>query len=239
MTLEEFSNEFDILAASYRRFKDFDDKENLDSIEFDEYEKSLYLTRSQEDLVLSLYSGRNITANSFEETEELRRYLANLVCTDKLEPITTTSGHPLGIESNSKFFTLPNDLWFITYESAVASDGQCGEGSFLEVVPTIQDEYNKLKNNPFRGPNNRRALRLDLADGVVELVSKYTITEYCIRYIKKLSPIVLVALPDGISIEGVMVESPCKLHEALHKRILDRAVRMALQSKGYTFKENN
>ena len=37
MTTEEFSNEFDTLVSSYRRFKDFDNQELLDSIEFDEF----------------------------------------------------------------------------------------------------------------------------------------------------------------------------------------------------------
>ena len=44
MTAEEFSNEFDTLVSSYRRFKDFDNKEGLDSlpkliIDFIEYLK--------------------------------------------------------------------------------------------------------------------------------------------------------------------------------------------------------
>ena len=51
MTLEEFSNGFDTLVNSYRRFKDFDKQEMLDSIEFDEYEKSFYLTKAQEEVV--------------------------------------------------------------------------------------------------------------------------------------------------------------------------------------------
>jgi len=46
MTTKEFSSEFDILLDSYRRIKKFDDKEMLDSIEFNEYEKSLFLTRA-------------------------------------------------------------------------------------------------------------------------------------------------------------------------------------------------
>jgi len=69
MILEEFSNQFDVLVNSYRRFKDFDDRELLDSVEFDEYEKSLYLTKAQEELVLSLYNGRNSSLQGFEETE--------------------------------------------------------------------------------------------------------------------------------------------------------------------------
>lgn len=46
MTTTEFSNEFDILIDSYRRFKDFDEKEVLDSLEFSEYEKSMFLTEA-------------------------------------------------------------------------------------------------------------------------------------------------------------------------------------------------
>jgi hypothetical protein len=38
-------------------------------------------------------------------------------------------------------------------------------------------------------------------------------------------------LPDGLSIEGVRVKTPCKLNDSLHQRILDRAVVLAMQSK--------
>ena len=46
MSTEEFSNGFDILVDSYRRFKDFDDRMLLDTIEYSEYEKSVYLTKA-------------------------------------------------------------------------------------------------------------------------------------------------------------------------------------------------
>lgn len=46
MTTTEFSNEFDVLIDSFRRFKDFDEKEVLDSLEFNEYEKSIFLTEA-------------------------------------------------------------------------------------------------------------------------------------------------------------------------------------------------
>ena len=59
MKREEFSNGFDVLVNSYKRFKDFDKQEFLDSIEFNEYEKSLFLTKAQEELVSSLYNGKN------------------------------------------------------------------------------------------------------------------------------------------------------------------------------------
>ena len=238
MNLPEFSNQFDVLVSSYRRFRDFDDREPLDTIEFNEYEKSLYLTKSQETLAMDLYSGRDIVGASFEETEELRRYLAGIVKEARLSPITNTSGI-LGVDSKSKFFTLPDDLWFITYESITVSDGKCGEDSSMEVVPVRQDEYHRLKKNPFRGANNRRSLRLDLSDGVVEIVSKFTVTAYYLRYLRKIRPIVLEDMPNGLTINGVGTQSECELHESLHQRILERAVVLALQSKGYTRENNN
>ena len=231
MNLNEFSNQFDILASSYRRFRGFDEREPLDTIEFNEYEKSIYLTKAQEELVESLYTGRNSSLQSFEETEELRRYLSNLVIEAELSPLTSSSGKPLGIDSKSKFFTLPPELWFITYESVSLEKGKCDSHTTMQVVPVTQDEYHRVRKNPFRGANDRRALRLDLSENNVEIVCKYPIATYYIRYIKKLNPIVLEDLPNGITINGRNKATDCEIHEGLHQRILELAVQMALQSK--------
>ena len=235
----EFSNQFDTLVSSYRRFRDFDKQEPLDTIEFDEYEKSLYLTKAQEELVLALYTGKNSYGESFEQTEEMRRHLASLVREVKLSPIQTSNGNPLGMESISKFFTLPENLWFITYESVQVTDAKCDAMSTLDVYPVTQDEYHKIKRNPFRRANDRRALRLDLDEDVIEIVCKHTVSSYYVRYLKKLRPIVLEDMPSGVSVNGRNTESACELHEALHQRILELAVQMALQSKGYNIKNEN
>lgn len=231
MTLDQFSHQFDTEVSSYRRFKDFDNKENLDSVEFDEYEKSLWLTKAQEDLVIGLYTGRNASGESFESTEEERRYLSNLVKEVRLNPITNSSDTILGMGSQSKFFTLPEDVWYITYENVNVSDPQCAAYNPLDVYPVTQDDYNKTKRNPFRGANYRRALRLDLAHGVIEIVSKHTVTSYYVRYLRKPQPIVLVDLPNRLEVEGQSLQQECELHEALHQRLLDLAVREALVSK--------
>ncbi len=231
MTTQEFSDAFDTLVSSYRRFKDFDNKEILDSIEFNEYEKSYFLTKAQDELVIALYNGRNVSGESFESTEELRRYLSNLVKEVRLQPITNTSGLVIGIGSNSKFFTLPQDLWYITYEAVDIDGARCSALSPMDVYPVTQDDYNKTKRNPFRGANDRRALRLDLSDGVIEIVCKYIVKDYYVRYLRKPKPIVLVNMPNNLTIDGVGKKSECELHEALHQRILERAVTEALQSK--------
>lgn len=59
MTTEEFSNEFDTLLNSYALSPN---KYGMESspltIELDEYEKSVFLTKAQEDIVISLYNGK-------------------------------------------------------------------------------------------------------------------------------------------------------------------------------------
>ena len=102
MTVTEFSNEFEVIIDSYRRFKNFDDKQNLDSLDFNEYEKSVFLTRAQEDIVISLYNGLNLTQESFEGSEEIRRYLDTLIKTVKSS--TQLISIDSGLNTNSVFF---------------------------------------------------------------------------------------------------------------------------------------
>lgn len=237
MNINEFSDGFDTLLSSYTNSVLLGEDFSKQNIVFDEYEKSVFLTKAQEEFVTGLYNGK-LSGESFEGSEELRRYLSSLIKEALLDPITTSNGNPLGINSKSKFFTLPEDLWFITYEDARFCN--CGCDHILDVYPTTQDEYHRIRKNPFRGANNHRALRLDLSDNNVEIVSKCNITNYYVRYLKKIKPIILINLPDGLTIEGYSNVQECTLHDKLHKSILDLAVRMALQSKGYnTNKENS
>ena len=233
MNNEEFSNSFDTLLNSYNVSGEFGEPVSKQSLVFDEYEKSLLLTKSQEEIAESLYNGRNPFAESFEQTEELRRYLSNLICDVTLQP---SSGNYKGIGGHtSKFFEFPSSpkLWFITFESVtLESEDACLNGKILDVIPVTQDEYLRIKRNPFRGCNSRRALRLDVSDNVIEVVSKYNVAQYYARYLRHPNPIILRPLPDGLSIDGESDYMECELHEALHQKILDRAVLLALQSRG-------
>lgn len=232
MTVEEFSDSFDTLLNSYSGKAAFGEESPRQTVALDEYEKSVFLTKAQEDIVLSLYSGRSNLAESFESTEEARRYLSNLVAEKVLKPIANSKGLILGMASSSKFFTLPEDLWFITYEEVVLRKGKCGCSNTMRVYPVKQDEYQSIKDNPFRGANDRRALRLDLSEGNVEIVCRFLVTDYYIRYIRKVKPIILTDLPEGMTIDGESKMMGCELHEGLHRKILERAVVMALQSRG-------
>jgi hypothetical protein len=130
MTTEEFSNTFDTLLSSYTHNSVFGSQTSIADIVLDEYEKSVLLTEAQEQLILSLYSGKNEYGDSFEQTEELRRYLDNLVKTSTITE--TTEG--TGVSNKSVFYKLPKDLWFITYESVkLNSDNACLNNKSLVV----------------------------------------------------------------------------------------------------------
>lgn len=232
MTLQEFSNGFDTLVNSYKRFKDFDKQELLDSIEFNEYEKSVFLTKAQQEIVVNFYNGKNSYGDTFESTEELRRYLDGLVKTKTYSTDDRTEG--TGVSDNSVFFKLPDDIAFITLEQVTYADESlgCADGSRANVYPITQDEYGRVKDNPFRGPTKYKVLRLDYGDSIVELVPKYTIGTYLIKYLSKPSPIILEDMPNKLSINNVSTATECQLNSILHNTILERAVTLALSSKG-------
>lgn len=228
MTTEEFSNEFDIILQSYSVKNEFSQQ---NPIAFDEYEKSVFLTKAQEQIIITLYNGKNNSNESFEKTEELRRYLSNIIKTE-IRP-KLTDNLPNAVSQNSQFFSLPDDLWFITYESAkVTSEDKCLNGKELMIIPVTQDDYFRTSRNPFRQSNDRKALRLDIKDNTVEIISKYDISQYLVRYLSKPEPIVLIDFEEGLSINNVSTKNECKLNPALHRLILDEAIRLALVSKG-------
>ncbi len=237
MTKSEFSNGFDTLVDSYRRFRDFDKHDMRDTVEFDEYEKSFYLTLAQDELVVNFYNGRNSYGDSFENTEEMRRYLDELVETHKPKVASTSSGISAEISGTSKFYTLPDDLAFIIYEQVTLDDTSlgCYDGTVINVYPVPHDDYNKIKKNPFRGPTKYKALRLDAGKGIVEIISDYTFKDYLIRYVRRPGPILLEDFTGtGVSFGNgtVVTDYSCELDPMFHDAILKRAVQLALASKG-------
>lgn len=220
MTLPEFSREFDILYNNIMSNK---------AMGITEYEKSVFLTQAQEELTISLYKGNSLTNSSFEETEDNRRYINPLITTFEAE---IEENKYIGVSEDSKFFRLPDNVLYITYEAAVINNpnNKCHSTTVIPIVPITQDKYNRIRRNPFRNSNERRALRLDYDNGLIEVISKYDIVKYTIKYIKTPPPIVLESLPEGISINGYSTSSECILPPILHRYIIERAVRLAIAS---------
>lgn len=222
MTNQEFSNEFDIL---------YNNIASNQAPGLDEYEKSVFLTTAQEGLVIELLSGNNPLGNSFEKTEEVRRYLNDIVKTTEMSKYD--GNDIIKLTNKSTLYNVPEDLWYTTYETVKFQDTNLESSSYenIEVVPVTQDEFSRIIKNPFRKPSTNRVLRLDV-DGKVELVSDHIIQSYIVRYVKRLEPIILADLPEGLTIRGMSTETICKLNPALHEAILGRAVQLAKASMG-------
>ena len=221
MTCEEFSLEFDLLYNNIMSNK---------APGLSEYEKSLFLTQAQESIVLDIYSGKY--GDSFERTEETTSYLNQLLKQRTYNSGEFTEGNKL--DTRSIFVTLPEDIWFKTGETAYIIDDsyKCNVDGLREVMvfPVTQDTLVRTKRSPFRGPNERRILRLDSGKNQVELISNYEIHSYTIRYLSRPEPIILVQLPQGLTIGGKSSPQTCLLNTAIHKAILSKAVLIAKSS---------
>lgn len=213
MEIKEWSDTFDVLLNSYNS-----------GIVLDEYEKSVFLTAAQLQLVKDLYTGA-LKGDAFEETEELRTSLRNLIKSASLE----STDESKGISVNSKLYKLPEDLLYITYEEGVLNNPDCGS-NIISIIPISQDEYTRTLNNPFKQPNRRRAFRLDTKEGIIEVISKYDLSGYNIRYIAKPEPIILVDLENN-KIDNKNKSQNCKLDSSLHHLILSKAITLVMQSK--------
>lgn len=261
MLPEEFSAKFDVLLNSYNFPPEFGGEHPKFNPALNEYEKSVFLTKAEMEFFVSLYNGTSIPGVAFEITEESRRYLEELVRTktyknyeyeveiptedDSVEKVKVIDSKKIGnnLATNSVVFELEPDLGFITLELvSYDKEGDCFAGFTARVYPVTQDEYARVRNNPFRGPTKYKVLRLDRGERLVELVpaKDYTIKEYLVRYLKKPKPIILTDLEGtGLSIEGQTAISGCEMNPLLHNLILERAVALAVQSKSLGMPSTN
>lgn len=209
MTNKEFDTQFDIF---------YNNIASNAAPSVTSYEKSVFLTQAQRDIIIGLYNGREIPGISFESTEEARKYLSNLV-----------KVYEVDIDNINTLIELPNKLWFITLEESIFNDDsyECLKGNIMEVVPARQDNLYSLLDNPFKGPSERRVLRVDI-NGKIKLYSKYKISKYIVTYVEQPSPIILENLSDyDLSIEGISTESESNINPILHRAVLERAVALA------------
>lgn len=202
MTLEELSNEFDVIINSY---------DNSQSLVFNEYEKSIYLTKAQEYIIKDLY-------RNYEGTEELNSYLKTLI-KDKTYTIEDSTNIELDY---------PDNFLYILKEYANINT-TCKSNNIVDVLPITQDEYNEVVRNPFRGSKSK-VLRLE--ENKIKLITDLPIISYTMTYLSNPSPIILVDLPNGLTINNESEKSTTiETSESIHREILDKAVQLAIQSK--------
>lgn len=230
MTNLELNNEFDIHYNSIA---------GQSAPNLDVYEKSVFLTKAQEELIKNYYDAQsNRKQKGFEASEKRREDLKELI---KNYIDSNSFDNSAKIHTSSRFFNIPEDVFLIINEQVEIKSEDCFNGNTIEIKPVTHDEFNKQIKNPFKTPDETLAWRLDYSSiddsKVVEIISPYNITGsliYKLRYLKYPEPIILsdlvISFPgENLSINGITGETNCKLNESLHREILDRAVELALR----------
>lgn len=225
MTREEFSAEFDLLYNNIMS--------NI-APGLTEYEKSVFLTQAQEQIITDIYSGQ-YKGEPFENSEEVRVYLKSLIQTAvKTDLVKFDSELPDNYQYHYKVKLDAPNLWFVVLESVIFSEGcPCTKGKKVVVKPVTYDTYWSISRNPFKGPNQNRVLKVTRSKNLIELISEYGIDKYLLKYISRPVPIILQDLIDA-SINGKINASGCDLPNVLHRAILVRAVQIAKSVWGET-----
>ena len=132
------------------------------------------------------------------------------------------------------FVNLPSNLLFTLNEKVIAVDGK----NYV-VVPINYREYDRQMSRAYTQPLKKQAWRLfndgnaDLLKAELIPVKGTIIDSYKVRYIRRPRPIVLVDLTvDNLDIEGVSTPTECELNPIIHLDILNKAVELALTTRG-------
>lgn len=243
MTLTEFSNEFDVL---------YDNASNS-APGLDAYEKSVFLTTAQEEIVLSYFSPKqNKPREGFDDSEKRQMDFSSIIKTytftkerdkgDKthlLEPVTdsiyTGATSKANIEEIPDLLIIVNEFINVNRPKDTTTEDENASNIIpLTVVPIMYKEYARLMSKPFKRPKYYQAWRIldnenDNLTSYLIAGPKDTITSYSVRYVKKPRPIIIGDI-DGLKIDGQPYNenNGCELDSILHREIIKRAVELAM-----------
>lgn len=241
MTCEEFSNMFDTLLNSYASKASFGDAASASSIQLDEYEKSVLLTQAQDEIVKSYFDARlNVQGQGFDNSERRQVDFSNLIF-EKTVSLGTAGSNSFDSRGMvADFSTLsPKPLFILNEAIDVTSSGTTKR---YVVVPIHYREYDRVMSKAYGQPLKKQAWRIfnnsgagfDLKSEIIPGVGSGITTgaTYKIRYVGRPTPIVLIAMPSGLAVDGVSIKTECVLNPILHIDILNRAVEIAMTTRG-------
>lgn len=231
MTNSEFSNEFDVLYNNIM---------SNQAPGLDEYEKSVFLTKSQEEIVKNYFNPKgNKYSEGFDGNEKRQIDFSMIMRSSKIEDFTE------GVfDTRGKIVTIDSDIMMILNEYVTvnrretSSDGDLssteGKDIRLTIVPINYTEYSRLMSKPYKRPLKWQAWRLLTNDGKVKKAEIIVgpndeLKAYNIRYIKRPQAIILSDL-EGVTLDNKSTAQECELDPILHHEILQRAIELAKAS---------
>ena len=148
MTTSEFSNEFDVL---------YNNIASNAAPAINEYEKSVFLTRAQSEIVRSYFEPNNKVRTGFDGSEKRQYDFSILMRTASLFNINTVNERITSdekIDKRSQVFIFPED-YFLSVNEVITDSSQ-----FYSVLPITYEEYQRMMTKPYPYPPKRVAWRL-------------------------------------------------------------------------------
>ena len=231
MTLEEFNTNFDLL---------YNNIASNQAPGLDEYEKSVFLTNAQLELVKNYF---NPKGNKYQEgfDQSPKRQLDFSTITElQVYNITDALTNVVKFNEDSIVFPYNDNFLFIIQELATVTDSVTGTSKNINIRSITNVEYMMAMNKPYKYPFKHEGWRIihniddrkhNTEDRKLELLLSYgdRLKSYKIRYIKRPTPIILTDL-SPLKIDGISTPTECILDEAMHAEIVQRAVELAKMS---------
>lgn len=235
ITVKELEDQFDVLYNSIT---------SNQAPGLDIYEKSVFLTKAQTDVILSYFNERkNRVFQGYDGSLERQADFSKLTVTQKKISADLLKA-VFDPRSNSKAIVMPENMLlvlneYVNVERTMSTDTKSIR---LTVIPMEYTEYNRLMSKPYKRPLHYQAWRLITYNGMESFPNQVTydlivgpsdkITDYSVRYIKKPQPIILGDL-DDLTIEGKTFDDTngvIEIDDILIEAVLQRAVELAKAS---------
>lgn len=226
-TVKEWSDAFDVL---------FNEVMSNASASLDEYDKSIFLTKGQEEVIKNYFNPKgNKYQEGFDDNAKRQSDFATLL---KVATLTAPSSYSK-FDARSDAYQFPADFFIaINEQYQVAADSKTYP---YTIIPLSYTEYNLKMQKPYKYPPKSQVWRLITGEvtvsnnkvPVVEIIGRYNPAgtgSYKLRYVRRPKPIVLVDLTtidNNLSINGETTATTCELPEHIHEEILQRAVELA------------
>lgn len=223
MTYRELSDAWDIYSNRYAESK----YRTLQY--FDEYEKSLFLTQSADEIVKEMLP-------NYDRNEKIKKQLLPITNSATVN-IDNSVSSDLKMNQSTIMYVIPSDVLYVVMEYLKKSNGVV-----IDVIkPLSDDESSYSLDSPFRAPTRRPyAYRNSLSVGdvkyteVITNVDPSTLPVYFLRYVRNVPPFIVTEDLMDAKICGISTNSNLDDQaplEMLHNKILNRAIEIAYSSR--------
>lgn len=224
MTIQEFSNEFDVLYNNIM---------SNQAPGLDEYEKSVFLTKAQSEIIKNYFNPKgNKYQEGFDGSQKRQVDFSKLMKTYTSSGTAPVSGSFFDNVDGAYNITWPDDVFVVVNEVVDVTKFNDEVTRRLQVIPIKYDEYLRVSSKPYKQPLKNQAWRIINGENDINLIvghlNSVSNGGYHMRYIKHPNPIILENLfGSGLSINGETQAMSCELDPEIHPEILQRAVELA------------